>query len=58
MYENNYSILNFFCQTDLSKFNLAIDNQNDLEKFIKFNNFNEDNNLELKNIIEFYSKNE
>ena len=58
MYENNYSILNFFCQTDLSKFNLAIDNQNDLEKFIKFNNFNEENNLELKNIIEFYSKNE
>ena len=51
-------VLNFFCQTDLSKFNLAIDNQNDLEKFIKFNNFNEDNNLELKNIIEFYRKNE
>ena len=30
----------------LSKFNLAMDNQNDLEKFIVYN-FNEDNNLNL-----------
>lgn len=56
MYENNYNILNFFSETDLSNINLAIDNKNDLEKFIEYNNTYEDNNLNLKKIIDFYSK--
>ena len=56
MYENNYNILNFFSETDLSNINLAIDNKNDLEKFIEYNNTFEDNNLNLKKIIDFYSK--
>ena len=56
MYENNYNILNFFSETDLSNINLAIDNKNDLEKFIEYNNTYKDNNLNLKKIIDFYSK--
>ena len=40
----------------ISNINLAIDNKNDLEKFIEYNNTFEDNNLNLKKIIDFYSK--
>ena len=32
----------------MSNINLAIDNKNDLEKFIEYNNTFEDNNLNLK----------
>ena len=56
MYENNFNIFNFFCETDLSNINLAIDNKNDLEKFVEFNNIYKDNNLNLREIVDFYSK--